>query len=288
MNLDKFPREPLLFGPVARPPARPPDRASRRRAAVGEARRLQQRARLRRQQDAQARVPRGGRAGEGLRHARVDRRRPVEPHAPGGRHGRAARAWAACSSRRAGSTGRTWSTTGWATSSCRGSWARTSGWSRPGFGIGFKESWEQALADVEAARRHALRDPGRRVRPRAGRARLRALGAGGGGAGARARRLLRHDRGVLGHRQHAGGHDRRLRRPGRRAARDRDRRLRAAGGDARAGGADRAAHRGADRGGPRAARRRDRARRPLPRRHLRHPGRDRRSRRSARPAGSRG
>ena len=34
-----------------------------------------------------------------------------------------------------------------------------------GFGIGFKESWEQALADVEAARRQAVRDPGRRVGP---------------------------------------------------------------------------------------------------------------------------
>ena len=46
-----------------------------------------------------------------------------------------------------------------------------------GFGIGFKESWEQALADVEAARRQAVRDPGRRVRPPARRARLRELGA---------------------------------------------------------------------------------------------------------------
>ena len=84
-----------------------------------------------------------------------------------------------------------------------------------GFGIGFKESWEQALADVEAARRHALRHPRRRVGPRAGRARVCALGAGGGGAGARAGRVLRHDRRVLGHRLHAGGHDRRLRRTGR-------------------------------------------------------------------------
>ena len=48
---------------------------------------------------------------------------------------------------------------------------------RAGFGIGFKESWEQALADVREARRHALRDPGRRVGPPARRTRLRALGA---------------------------------------------------------------------------------------------------------------
>ena len=45
-----------------------------------------------------------------------------------------------------------------------------------GFDIGFRASWEEALATVEAARRQALRDPGRRVRPSAGRSRLRALG----------------------------------------------------------------------------------------------------------------
>ena len=81
-----------------------------------------------------------------------------------------------------------------------------------GFGIGFKESWEQAIADIEAARRQALRDPCRRVGPPAGRPRLRPLGAGGRAAGGGARRVLRHDHRLLGHRQHAGGHDRRLRR----------------------------------------------------------------------------
>ena len=50
---------------------------------------------------------------------------------------------------------------------------------KAGFGIGFKESWEQALAEVEAARRQALRHPGRCFRPRARRPRLRELGAGG-------------------------------------------------------------------------------------------------------------
>ncbi len=52
-----------------------------------------------------------------------------------------------------------------------------------GFGIGFKDSWEQALAEVRAAGRHAVRDPGRRVRPSARRPRLRQLGGRGAAAG---------------------------------------------------------------------------------------------------------
>ena len=121
------------------------------------------------------------------------------------------------------------------------------------FGIGFKESWEQALADVEARRRQALRDPGRRLRPPARRARLRALGAGGRCAGAGARRLLRPRDRLLGDRLDPGGDGRRLRRPGPAAPRDRDRRLGQAARDEGAGDADRAGDRGADRGRPRAA-----------------------------------
>ena len=63
------------------------------------------------------------------------------------------------------------------------------------------------------ARRQAVRDPGRRLGPPAGRPRVRRLGVRGRGAGARARRLLRHDRRVLGHRVDAGRDDRRVRRP---------------------------------------------------------------------------
>ena len=94
-----------------------------------------------------------------------------------------------------------------------------------GFGIGFKESWEQALADVEAAggtpyaipagaSDHELGGLGFARWAQEVAEQERELG-----------RLLRHDRRVLGHRQHAGGHDRRLRGTGARAARDRDRRL---------------------------------------------------------------
>ena len=45
-----------------------------------------------------------------------------------------------------------------------------------GFGIGFKESWEQALDDVRERGRHAVRHPGRCVRPPARRSRVRPLG----------------------------------------------------------------------------------------------------------------
>ena len=56
-----------------------------------------------------------------------------------------------------------------------------------GFGIGFKESWEQALADVEAAGGKPYAIPAGALGPRARRPRLRALGPGAGRAGARAR-----------------------------------------------------------------------------------------------------
>ena len=143
-----------------------------------------------------------------------------------------------------------------------------------GFGIGFKESWEQALADVEAAGGKPYAIPaGASDHP-----------LGGLGFARWAQEVAEQERelgvffdtiivcSVTG--SHAGRHDRRLRRPGARAARDRHRRLGEARRDARAGRAHRAPHGRADRGGARAARRGDRARRPLPRRHLRHPGRD--------------
>ena len=47
---------------------------------------------------------------------------------------------------------------------------------RAGFGIGFKESWEQALARGRGARRQAVRDPGRRLRPSARRPRASPAG----------------------------------------------------------------------------------------------------------------
>src|SRR6185436_720391 len=84
-----------------------------------------------------------------------------------------------------------------------------------GFSIGFRDSWKQALADVEAAGGKPYAIP-------AG-ASDHGLGGGGRAPGGRARRLLRHDRRLLRHRLHAGRHDRRLRRPGPRAPRARHR-----------------------------------------------------------------
>ena len=96
VKLDAFARYPLLFGPS------PVHRLERLTAHLGGAARLGQargrqlRPGLRRQQDAQARVPRRRRAGQGLRHARLDRRRAVQPHPPGRRRRRPRRAWGAC------------------------------------------------------------------------------------------------------------------------------------------------------------------------------------------------
>ena len=89
---------------VSRPSARAAERAPRWRGRhLGQAGGLQLGPGLRRQQGAQARVPgrRGPRAG--LRHARLDRRRAVEPHPPGrGRRGTAR----PCLRARAGALGR--------------------------------------------------------------------------------------------------------------------------------------------------------------------------------------
>ena len=87
-----------------------------------------------------------------------------------------------------------------------------------GFGIGFKDSWQRALEDVERGRRNPVRHPGRRIGPPARRARLRQLGLRGRRRRKRTRRLLRHDRRLQRHRLHARRHDRRLRRSGPAAA----------------------------------------------------------------------
>ena len=81
MALQDFPRHPLTFGPSPVHPLRPAERPPRRRAGLGQARGLQQRAGVRRQQDPQARVPRPRGAGPGRRHPGLDRRRtsPTTP-----------------------------------------------------------------------------------------------------------------------------------------------------------------------------------------------------------------
>ena len=142
-----------------------------------------------------------------------------------------------------------------------------------GFGIGFKQSWERALADVEAAGGKPYAIPaGASDHP-----------LGGLGFASWACEVEQQERelgvffdtiivcSVTGSTQAgmiAGFAGQRAR-----AARHRDRRLGQARRDARPGRPDRPEDRRADRRRARPARRRDHPGRPLPRRHLRHPGR---------------
>ena len=288
VDLDRFPRQPLLFGPSPLQPLRRLSRAPRRAGgAVGEARGLQQRPRLRRQQGAQAGVPRRGCARAGRGHAGEHRRRPVQPHARRRRHG--------------GPPGHEGGPRPGALGRLAGRGLRQGGQhpAVPAHGRGRAPGQRRLRHRLPAqlgagdrvgqgSRRHAVRDPGRRVGPPAGRPRLRELGDGGRAPGARPGHLLRHHHRVLGHGLHAGGHDRGLRGPGPAAHRDRHRRV---GDRAQDVGPDRA-HRAIDRGphrpGPRAPRRRDRARGRLPRRHLRHPRPGDHGRHPPRRAASRG
>ena len=85
MKLHDFPRYPLTFGPS---PIHELDRLTQHLGwsdRLGQARGLQLRARLRRQQDPQAGVHRPRRTRQGSRHVGLDRRRPVKPHPPGRR-----------------------------------------------------------------------------------------------------------------------------------------------------------------------------------------------------------
>ena len=231
--------------------------------------------RVRREQGAQARVPRRRRAGAGLRHARVDRWRPVEPHPPGRGRGR------------------------------RG---RPEVRARPG------ELGRLARRHLRPRRQHpAVAADGRRRAAREGRLRDRVQGelgagargdrgAGGGKPYAIPAGASDHPLGGLGFASWAREVEAQERElgvffdtiivcsvtgstqagmiagfadpaDGRGAAGPRHRRLRQAGRDARPGRPDRAVHGGRDRPRARPARRRDHPRRPLPRRHLRHPGR---------------
>ena len=231
MALHDFPRHPLTFGPS---PVHPLPRLSahlRRRPDLGQARGLQLRPGLRRQQDPQARVPRPGGAGPGRGHPGVDRRLPVQPH-PAGRRGRRAPRPAVRAG--AGELGpgvdRPAQHPGRQHPAEPGHGRR--GPARPGR---LRHRLPRLVAAGDRgrreARRYAVRHPGRRLGPPARRAGLRALGLRGRAAGGGARRLLRHDRGLHGHRLDARRDDRRVRRarggrwpaaPGARHRRQRD------------------------------------------------------------------
>ena len=135
---------------LAGPPARAADGAPRRQGRdVGQARGLQLGPRLRRQQDAEARVPRRRRARPGLRHARLDRRRPVEPHAPGRGRGGAPGPRLRARPGALGRVGRPRLRRG-RQHPPLADHGRGRAALRAGFDIGFRPSWEEALASVEA------------------------------------------------------------------------------------------------------------------------------------------
>ena len=176
--LDDFERYPLTFGPS------PIHRLDRLTQHLGGAAIWAKRddcnsgSRLRRQQDAQARVPRRGRARAGLRHARLDRRRAVEPHAPGRRRLGPSRAALRA---RAGELG------GLAGRRLR---PRRQHHAQPHHGrrrearagrLRHRLQGELGTGDPRhrASRRHAVRDSGRRLRSSARRPGLRELGARG-------------------------------------------------------------------------------------------------------------
>ena len=215
MGVERFERVPLLFGPS---PVHRLERLSEHlggeRRRLGEARGLQLGTRVRRKQGAEARVPRRGRARDGLRHARVHRRRAVEPHAAGrGRRGSARSPLRP----RAGALG------GLAGRRLRQGRQHPPladhGGGRPARPLRLRHRDPQELGGCARVRRgdrrHAVPDPGRCLRPPARRPRVRALGGRGRRAGARARRLLRHRRRLLRDRLDAGRDDRRASQPSR-------------------------------------------------------------------------
>ena len=95
--------------------------------------------------------------------------------------------------------------------------------SAEGFDIGFRPSWEAALASVTEDGGTPYPIPAGALRPSARRPRLRPLGGRGAGTGAPSRDLLRHGDRLFGDRLHAGGHDRRFCEPGPAASRARHR-----------------------------------------------------------------
>ena len=257
---------------VADPAARSADEAPRRRDALGEARRLQLAYAFGGNKARKLEYLVADALATGLRHARVDRRRPVEPHAPGRGRGRGGRPevravqeswvdWPDVTYDRVGNI---------LLSRLMGADVRLV---QAGFGIGFKESWEQALAEIEAAGGKPYAIPaGASDHP---------LGGLGFASWAREVEAQEAELGVFfdtiivcsvtGSTQAgmiAGFADRAAR-----AADRRHRRLRQARRDAGPGRADRAVHGEGDRARARPARRRDHPRRPLPRRHLRDPRR---------------
>ena len=149
--LEKFERYPLTFGPTPIEKLERLGAASRRRGrALRQARGLQFRPRLRRQQAAQARIHHPRRDRLQRRHAGLDRRRAVEPHAHGRRRRRQDRHEMPARAGKLGAArGRRLRSRRQHPAEPR-SWAPMSQLVDEGFDIGIRESWEEAIEDVKA------------------------------------------------------------------------------------------------------------------------------------------
>ena len=194
MALADFPRHPLLFGPS---PVHPLDRLTDH---LGGARIWAKR------EDCNSGLAFGGNKtrkleylvpdalAQGARHAGLDRRRAVQPHPPGRRGRGQARAEGACWCRRAGSTGRTPVNDRVGNILLSRIMGAEVGLVEAGFGIGFKDSWEQALDDVGRGGGTPYAIPAGASDHRLGGLGFANWAYEVGAAGARAGRLLRHDR----------------------------------------------------------------------------------------------
>ena len=206
----KIPPPQAHLRPDADRETRPAVKASRRKSRdFRQARRLQCRPRLRRQQGPKNGISGAGRAGAGLRHARHHRRHPVEPYASGGGDRCQARIEMPA---RAGELGRL---------SRRRLRPRRQYFDEPADGRACRARrrrlWHQFQAELGAGagggaerRRKTLRDSGRRFGPQARRARLCRLCRGGEGARGVARLQVRLHLRLLGDRLDTGRHGRRL------------------------------------------------------------------------------
>ena len=225
----------------------------------------------------------------GLRHARVDRRRAVQPHPRRHRRRLPPRPAAPSRCRSTGSTGTTRSTSGVGNIQLTRIMGGDVRMDAAGFDIGVRDSWQAALESVRAAGGTPYAIPaGASDHPLGG------LGFANwarevAAQEARARRVLRHRRRVHRHRLDARRDDRRLRPRGpRRPPGHRHRRLQDAGQDRRPGHPHRHRHGRAHRARPRAcAPTRSRSSTATPARSTASPT-SRRSRPSTSPRGPRG
>ena len=245
--LEKFERYPLTFGPThIEKLERLSQHLGGKVETLRQARGLQFRSRLRRQQAAQARIhhPRCDRLQR--RYAGLDRRRAVQPHPHGrGRRGQDRHEVPPGAGKLGAARGRGLRPRRQHPAQPRHGRRRAAGRRR----LRHRHPPELGGGDRgrEGQGRQALCDPGRRLRAQIWRARLCRLRRRGAGAGEGARLRLRLHRGLHGHRLDPCRHAGRLCQGRPRAQGDRHRRLLHPGADQSAGARDRPQHRRARR-----------------------------------------